>query len=107
MLRAILAALLLAASPAVLADLYKCVDAKGKTQYSDKPLPGCKAAAVKGEPPPAPPGKRAEAGKARQPVSGDRQRIVREQAVRCERAQQEFRRGQASDAARETLRGCM
>ena len=25
------------------AQLYKCVDARGKTQYSDKPIPGCRA----------------------------------------------------------------
>jgi len=25
------------------AQLYRCVDAKGKVQYSDKPLPGCRA----------------------------------------------------------------
>ena len=36
---ALLAALALPAQ----AQLYKCVDARGKTQYSDKPIPGCRA----------------------------------------------------------------
>ncbi len=37
-------ALLLGALPAQ-AQLYRCVDAKGKVQYSDKPLAGCRALA--------------------------------------------------------------
>lgn len=49
---ALLASLLLAAPP-VEAQMYKCIDARGKTQYSDKPIPGCKNTTV--EPPPPPP----------------------------------------------------
>jgi len=50
-----LAVLLLAAAPAF-AQMYKCVDEKGKTQYSDKPGPNCKGGAVQlqAPPPPAP-----------------------------------------------------
>jgi len=49
---ALLASLLLAAPPAQ-AQMYKCVDARGKTQYSDKPIPGCKSTTTV-EPPPPP-----------------------------------------------------
>ena len=49
-----LAVLLLAAAPAF-AQMYKCVDEKGRTQYSDKPGPNCKGGAVQIQaPPPAP-----------------------------------------------------
>ncbi len=42
-----LTALLLACAPAY-AQMYKCVDARGVTHYSDKPLPpSCKGGAVK------------------------------------------------------------
>lgn len=44
--------LLLAALPA-LAQMYKCVDERGVTHYTDKPLPGCKGGPVdiQGSPP--------------------------------------------------------
>jgi hypothetical protein len=42
--------LLLAALPAR-AQMYKCVDAHGKTQYTDQPLEGCKESTVKPSPP--------------------------------------------------------
>ncbi|TMG74247.1 MAG: DUF4124 domain-containing protein [Betaproteobacteria bacterium] len=60
----LLASLLLAAPPAQ-AQMYKCVDARGKTQYSDKPIPGCKSTTTV-EPPPPPP-KRAAPGAAGKP----------------------------------------
>lgn len=41
-------AALLAVSLPVQAQLYKCVDERGRTHYTDKPLPGCKGGAVKG-----------------------------------------------------------
>jgi hypothetical protein len=31
--------------------MYKCVDERGKVNYTDKPQPGCKEAAIKGSPP--------------------------------------------------------
>ena len=37
----LLVVLLAVATPAA-AQLFKCVDAKGRTHYTDKPLPGCK-----------------------------------------------------------------
>jgi uncharacterized protein DUF4124 len=39
----ITAAVLLAVALPAQAQLYKCVDARGKTQYTDKPIPGCRA----------------------------------------------------------------
>ena len=33
------------------AQLYKCVDARGKIQYSDKPIPGCRAEKTMESPP--------------------------------------------------------
>ena len=40
------AALALAAAPAA-AQIYKCVDARGVTRYTDQPQPGCKGGEVK------------------------------------------------------------
>lgn len=42
-MRSLIAALLLALAVPAYADMYKCVDARGKIQYSDKPMPGCRA----------------------------------------------------------------
>ena len=105
MIRVILLALLVASPPAAFSQLYKCVDARGKTQYSDKPLPGCKAAAVKGERPAAA-AKPAPKGKA-DPVSEKHKQVVREQLARCSQAQQAYKRGDGSDRVREQLRSCM
>jgi hypothetical protein len=33
------------------AQMYKCVDERGATQYTDKPRAGCKAAGIRGSPP--------------------------------------------------------
>ena len=60
-------AVLLAFSIPAHAQMYKCVDERGVTRYSDKPMPGCKAltkaaapaAAAKAAPPAAAPAKRA------------------------------------------------
>ena len=41
-MRALLLAVLLAAAGPAGAQMFKCVDAKGRTHYTDKPLPGCK-----------------------------------------------------------------
>jgi hypothetical protein len=45
-LRALLPALLLAAALPAYAQVYKCVDERGVTSYSDKPRPGCKGGEV-------------------------------------------------------------
>jgi len=45
-------ALALAAAPAPApAQMYKCVDAKGVTRYTDSPAPGCKEVAIRASPP--------------------------------------------------------
>ena len=51
--RARLAGLLIAVCGAAQAQMYKCVDAKGVTRYSDKPLLDCKGREVdiRGQPP--------------------------------------------------------
>jgi len=100
MMRFIFAALLVAAPPAALAQTYKCVDAKGATQYSDKPGRGC--ARLKGEPPPSAAPKQTE-----QRAFADRNQFAREQLARCGQARQSFKRGEKSDSVRETLRDCM
>ena len=49
----LLALIALLAAPAVHAQMYKCVDSRGVTQYSDKPCPGGKGREVdiQGQPP--------------------------------------------------------
>jgi hypothetical protein len=47
----ILALGLLIAPASALADMYKCVDANGKTTYSDKSQPGCKLVDIHGQQP--------------------------------------------------------
>jgi len=67
-MRFIALAALLAVSLPAQAQLYKCVDAKGRTHYTDKPLADCKGATpAEIKPPPPVPGReaRADPGKAR------------------------------------------
>lgn len=55
-MRLLVLAAMLAVSPAAQAQLYKCVDAKGRTHYTDKPLADCRGATPSEiKPPPAPP----------------------------------------------------
>jgi len=63
-------ALLLAAGPAQ-AQLYRCVDAKGKVQYSDKPGAGCRTVSREENAParPRPVAPAAKAAKAAKPVA--------------------------------------
>jgi uncharacterized protein DUF4124 len=42
-MKSVAVALLLAVALPAQAQLYKCVDARGKIQYSDKPIPGCRS----------------------------------------------------------------
>ena len=53
-MRAVACLLLLLAAPAVQAQTYKCVDASGKTRYSDKPIADCKNAQRIATPAPSP-----------------------------------------------------
>ena len=50
-MRVLACLLLLLAVPAVQAQMYKCVDERGKTRYSDKPFADCKSAATIAAPP--------------------------------------------------------
>lgn len=106
MIRVTLVALLLAASPAAFAQMYKCVDAKGKTQYSDKPLPGCKATVIKGEAPPPAREKGPQPKRAGSSGFAERNNFAREQAARCAQARQAMKRGSDQESVRQTLRDC-
>jgi hypothetical protein len=106
MIRVTLVALLLAASPAAFAQMYKCVDAKGKTQYSDKPLPGCKSTLIKGEAPPPAPGKSPQPKKAGSAGFTERNNFARDQATRCSQARAAVKRGSDQESVRQTLRDC-
>ena len=121
---ALLLSLFLAALPAQ-AQMYKCVDARGKTQYSDKPMPGCKAEktleAPKPPPRPAPgaPAKAQAKAKPPAPPRGEMDGLTAAQrASRCKTLKEEHDwllgprgRGVASHAARvaqveRALRAC-
>jgi len=51
-MRTFTAIVLLALALPAQAQMYKCVDARGKTQYSDKPIPGCRTEKTIAAPPP-------------------------------------------------------
>lgn len=81
---ALAAALLLLASTAGAATMYKCVDARGVTHYTEKPLPGCKGREVDIQPQPPTGG-----GAAPPPRSvGDEERDFRRRQIERERAAQ-------------------
>ena len=52
-MRTFTAIVLLALALPAQAQMYKCVDARGKTQYSDKPIPGCRTEKTIEAPPPS------------------------------------------------------
>ena len=56
MRRALALVALWAAGAAHAGPMYKCVDAKGVTHYSEKPVPGCRGAEIDLQPLPAPSG---------------------------------------------------
>ena len=99
-------ALALSASSASAQQMYKCVDARGVTRYTDEPQPGCKGGEVKieGQPPIsgklAPPPqdfKRDEQGFQRRRIAEERgreaeQKAREEQNERCATLQADLRR---------------
>jgi len=99
-LSAVFAALLAAALPAP-AQMYKCVDERGVTHYTDKPRPGCKGGQVDIKPIPSISGKTVAPGSrdvAGQDAEFKRRQIEREQsesrdkaalAQRCSQLRQE------------------
>jgi hypothetical protein len=92
---------LLVALPAA-AQMYKCVDARGVVQYSDKPSPGCKGGPVDIQPIPPLSGQanqRQSPNTAQQDADFNRRQIERErlettekaaQVQRCARVRQEL-----------------
>ena len=72
--RAVLLALCCLIAPAAQAQMYKCVDERGVTHYSDKPRPGCKGGKVDIQPsPPIGSGEPRSSGEGRAPA-GDLKR---------------------------------
>ena len=96
-----LAALLIA--PPAFAEMYKCVDQRGRVVYADKPQPGCKGGAVDIQPipsisgaplqaPAAPSNAQQDADFKRRQIERERQEMAERQAQdqRCARARQEL-----------------
>jgi hypothetical protein len=81
MTRAWLAAIAVSLFPAcAIAQMYKCVDERGVTHYSDKPSPGCKGSEVdiRGSPPVSGTAPRSAPDLSRQETEFQRRRIARE-----------------------------
>jgi uncharacterized protein DUF4124 len=89
--------------PAAQAQMYKCVDARGRVQYSDKPQPGCSGGPVDIQPIPPLSGQVAAppppSSTAQQDADFKRRQMERErqdafeksaQAERCQRVRQEI-----------------
>ena len=102
-MRLLAAAALLALLPSANAQMYKCVDARGVTFYSDKPQPGCKGDKVDIQPIPSLSGQVASppapSSTAQQDADFKRRQMERErqdsfeksaQAERCQRVRQEI-----------------
>src|SRR5207244_1553457 len=72
----------------VQAQMYKCVDARGKTQYTDQPLEGCKESAIKPSPPISGAVRVPQEDFARQEAELRQRQIEREASAAKERDQQ-------------------
>ena len=106
MRRVVLLAGLVVAGAAHAAPVYKCVDAKGVTQYSEKPVPGCRGTEVDIQPLPPPSGaERPEARDLAEQERGFRRRKIereeaekkaaaemQQRAKRCQQVQSELAR---------------
>ena len=84
---ALAVAVAMAAAP-VHAEMYKCVDESGVTQYTDKPTPGCKGGPTDIRPQPPISGKDALRS---QDVKGQEQEFRSRQVERAEQEQKEAR----------------
>ena len=91
--RAVALGILLAAATTAHGQIYKCVDERGVTHYSDKPRPGCKGGMVDIQPIPPVSGKEAPrpADVARQDADFKRRQSERERAEAADKAQLEQR----------------
>jgi hypothetical protein len=76
LIRCALPALLFAAAQAGAAPMYKCVDAKGVTHYSEQPVAGCKGKEVDIRPVPPPSGTQSQPGDL-----GEREREFRQRQI--------------------------
>jgi hypothetical protein len=92
-MRALVLAAALAWAPGVHAQMYKCVDEHGVTQYSDKPRPGCKGGPVDIRPIPSISGAVPERSEdfARDDADFKRRQNERERAAARERAELQAR----------------
>lgn len=95
-------AVLLVSAPGAGAQMYKCVDERGRTSYSDKPRPGCRGGEVTIKPiPPI-------SGEERRPASDDVQRADQEfrrrQIERTQKAEKESRERDAQEKRCAALR---
>jgi Domain of unknown function (DUF4124) len=79
-LKTLALAVLLAASASAHAQMYKCVDERGVTSYSDKPRPGCKGKEVDIRPIPPVSGQAVKPG--RSDVAGEEAEFRRRQIER-------------------------
>ena len=88
-MRALVLAALLASGTAVQAQMYKCVDERGVTHYTDKPRPGCKGGPVDIRPIPSLSGSVTERGQdfEREAADFKRRQNERERAAAKERAE--------------------
>jgi uncharacterized protein DUF4124 len=84
-----LAGVLIVLPAAAAAQMYKCVDERGRTRYSDQPIPECKQEKalpkVQAAPPAAPPQGQAKRAAKPQAVAEDPQRL----ASRCKGLKEE------------------
>lgn len=94
-MRAFLLAALLGAASIAQAQMYKCVDERGVTQYSDKPRPACKGGPVDIGPIPPISGSLSERSEdfAREDADFKRRQNERERAAARERAELRARCG--------------
>ncbi len=94
-MRALALAVVFAWATAAQAQMYKCVDERGVTQYSDKPRPGCKGGAVDIRPIPSISGTLTEHSEdfARDEADFKRRQNERARAAAKERADEQARCG--------------
>lgn len=103
MIRAAPLLLWLLASQAGAATMYKCVDAKGVTHYTEQPVAGCKGREVDIRPVPPPSGKETRAGDMGQSETEFRRRQIERGQQEERQAAEEKQRRQACSAARSKL----
>lgn len=84
-MRRLAAAALIALSGPAYAQMYKCVDERGVTRYTDEPRAGCKAVEIRGSPPISGPIRAPDGDLGRQEAEFRRRQLERERAAANER----------------------